>query len=154
MKASPNPSLTSRCAVVAASCAGSNLRRAARSLNQFYAKALQASGLEPTQFTLLTACAVAGSAPISALAEALVIDRTTLTRNFQLLAKLGLVEIAEGEDRRVRLVALSGEGRKALKAALPLWQRAQDRIAADLGGKRLDHLMKELSVLGELGRAA
>lgn len=113
---------------------------------------MEASGLQPTQFTLLAACAVAGSVPITVLAEALVMDRTTLTRNIKLLAKQGLVEVAEGDDRRVRVVKLSREGRNILTQMLPLWEVAQARMVEGLGQGRLDNLLKDLSAIVELAR--
>src|SRR5208283_5804320 len=99
-------SVRAQCAVVAGSCMCGNLRRAARVVTQYYAKLLKPSGLEPTQFTLLVACATAGPVPISALAGAIATDRTTLTRNLRLLARQGLAQVTEGADRRVRRVEL------------------------------------------------
>ena len=80
-------------------------------------------------------------------------DRTTLTRNIKLLAKQGLVKVVEGDDRRVRVVELSREGRGALAKALPLWEQAQSRIVEGLGKERLDNMLKDLSALVELARA-
>ena len=153
MKLKPNASLKSQCALVAASCAGGNLRRATRAITQFYAKILEPCGLEPTQFTMLTACSLAEAAPISALAEALVIDRTTLTRNFQLLEKQGFIKIARGTDRRERIVSLSLEGQSVLAKALPLWKKAQALVLAKMGQSRLDNLLKDLAAVVELSRA-
>src|SRR5229473_2516882 len=101
-------------------CACGNIRRTDRVLTQFYDEILAPSGLYVTQFTPLATLAEA-AAPISInhLAELLVMDRTTLTRNLELLRKQHLVRIEEGQDRRMRLVFLTQEGEQALRRAWP-----------------------------------
>ena len=129
------------------------LRRATRVATQYYAKVLKPSGLVPTQFTLLVACATAGPVPISALAGAIAMDRTTLTRNLRLLARRGLAQVTEGADRRVRRVELSKDGRAALARALPLWQKAQSGMTEILGQVRLDGLLDDLRAVVKLSRS-
>lgn len=130
-----------------------SLRRAARVVTQYYAKVLKPSGLEPTQFTLLVACATAGPVPISALAGAIAMDRTTLTRNLRLLARQDLAHVTEGADRRVRRVELTRNGRAVLARALPLWQKAQLGMTEMLGQTRLDGLLDDLGAFVALSRA-
>jgi DNA-binding MarR family transcriptional regulator len=130
-----------------------SLRRAARVVTQYYAKVLGPSGLEPTQFTLLVACARAGPVPVTVLAEAIAMDRTTLARNLKPLVRRGLAIVSEGADRRVRRVELSKDGRTALSAALPLWRKAQSGMAEILGQARLDGLLNGLGAVVSLRRA-
>ena len=126
-------------------CACATIRRTDRVLTQFYDEILAPSGLYVTQFTLLAALTEAAPATINRLAKILVMDRTTLTRNLEVLAKQRLVRIDEGEDRRTRLVHLTQEGEQALRRALPLWQEAQARIEHALGQERLEGLLTDLS---------
>ena len=74
-------------------------------------------------------------------------DRTTLTRNLELLTKQHLVRIEEGQDRRMRLVFLTQEGEEALRRAWPLWQEAQARIERALGRERFEGLLSDLSAV-------
>ena len=151
---SPNDSegLQRSCRAVAWSCAAANVRRASRVVSQLYAKALAPVGLEGTQFTLLIAAGATGGLPLSNLADALVMDRTTLSRNLKPLQRRGLVTVAAGADRRVRLVSLTPAGRALLRRALPLWQQAQERVIAALGRPRFDALFRELDALVALLR--
>jgi DNA-binding MarR family transcriptional regulator len=142
------------CAAVAAQCAAAGLRRATRAMTQLYTRSLAPSGLQPTQFTLLVACALAGEAPMTALADALAMDRTTLTRNLRPLERQGLVQIAEGDDRRVRIVTLTSRGRSTLAEALPLWRRAQSQVATAFGAQRLRRTLEEVGALETLARQA
>jgi DNA-binding MarR family transcriptional regulator len=123
-------------AEVAAGCACRNLRRTARAVTQLYDQTLRPSGLRITQFTLLVAVALGEPVPITRLAEALDLDRTTLARDLKPLTERGLVELTAGEDRRMRMVRLTGQGRKALGRAYPLWQQAQARIVEGSGPDR------------------
>lgn len=132
---------------VAKSCASFNLRKATRAVTQLYAAALAPSGLESTQFSLLVALALNERAPLSRVAEKMVMDRTTLTRNLQPLVKQGWVTVEPGPDRRERYIALTRAGRGVLDRALPLWQGVQGRVAGALGPQRLAALIGELDTL-------
>jgi DNA-binding MarR family transcriptional regulator len=115
---------------VAAGCACKHLRRTARAVTQLYDDTLRPSGLRITQFTLLVAVAISEPVPITRLADALDLDRTTLARDLKPLTERGLVQVAAGEDRRTREVRLTRQGREAVGRAYPLWQQAQARVVA------------------------
>ena len=131
--------------IVANTCACFNLRKASRRVTQLYDEILQPSGLLATQFTLLVAIALAGSVTITHLAEELVMDRTTLTRNLKPLERQGLIEIAPGQDQRTRVVTLTASGREALVKAIPLWEQAQASVVEGLGQNRWSTLLSNLS---------
>lgn len=131
--------------IVANTCACFNLRKASRTVTQLYDEILQPSGLLATQFTLLVAIALAGSVTITRLAEELVMDRTTLTRNLKPLERQGLLEIAPGQDQRTRVVTLTASGHEALALAIPLWEQAQASVVEGLGQKRWSTLLSNLS---------
>jgi DNA-binding MarR family transcriptional regulator len=128
-------------------CACATIRRTDRVLTQFYDEILAPSGLYITQFTLLATLSQAAPVTIKRLAGILVMDRTTLTRNLEVLAKQHLVRIEEGEDRRTRLVHLTQEGEQALRRAWPLWKEAQARIEHSLGRERFEGLLTDLSAV-------
>jgi DNA-binding MarR family transcriptional regulator len=123
-------------AEVATGCACRNLRRTARAVTRLYDDALRPSGLRITQFTLLVAVGLSEPVPITRLADALALDRTTLARDLKPLSERGLLEITAGQDKRTRLVGLTAQGREAIGRAYPLWQRAQAHIVAGSGPDR------------------
>ena len=128
-----------------ANCTCFSLRKAARAVTQAYDTAMKPSGLRATQFSLLTLVAKLGPVGIKDLAKALVMDRTTLGRNLQVLSDRGLVEVGEGDDRRYRPIVLTARGRKALDLARPLWEQVQTRMANGLGHDRWAGLLGDLS---------
>lgn len=128
-------------------CACFNLRKAARVVTQVYDQMLRPAGIRTTQFSLLVAISMLGSPTVSRLAEVSVMDRTTLTRNLEVLKKQGLVDISRGNDRRTRIVNVTRAGRNALEEALPLWEQAQSRVVKALGESRWQSLRDHLSAI-------
>jgi DNA-binding MarR family transcriptional regulator len=148
----PDPLELSKCRDIGRTCACFKVRKAARAITKIYEEALRPSGLRSTQFSLLMATRVLGPVTVVKLARATVMDRTTLTRNLQILEKRGLIMITPGEDRREREVTLTPAGLAALAAAIPFWEAAQDLVRKGLGEKKMQHLMGDLSEMIALAK--
>ncbi|HEX8165505.1 MAG TPA: MarR family winged helix-turn-helix transcriptional regulator [Beijerinckiaceae bacterium] len=111
-------------------CAGTNVRLAARRITRFLEARMGETGLSVAQFGLMTHVAAAGDDTIGALAERTGLDQSTLSRNLHGLERAGLVEIAIVEkDLRRRAVWLTEAGARRLEAALPAWRRAHAALA-------------------------
>ena len=134
------------------SCTCFNLRKATRAVTQMYDEALHPSGLRGTQFSVLAALNHMQSATVSELAQGMVMDRTTLTRNLKPLEQKGWIKSVPGTDRRMRELALTVKGQKALSKAMPLWRKAQRDMVNLLGKQRwaglLDHLNATVEAVG------
>jgi DNA-binding MarR family transcriptional regulator len=115
-------------------CVCGSLRRATRVVTKLYDDALKPTGLKATQFGLLSNLMALGSSTLTQLAESMVLDHTTLTRNLDILEARGLVVTEEGQDRRERQLRLSEKGIASVSEAYPLWQAAQAR-AMEIGGQ-------------------
>jgi DNA-binding MarR family transcriptional regulator len=133
-----------------AACACGRLRRATRALTQLYDDLMAPSGLRVTQFSLLRTLARERRSRLSALAQALLLDRTALSRTLDPLVERGLVAIDAGRDARTREVSLTRAGEKAIRAAEPHWKRAQDKVTARLGARKLEALVATLRELEAL----
>src|SRR3990167_6567574 len=102
-------------------CAGLNVRLATRRITQFLEQRMAGSGLSFAQFGLMAEIASAADDTITALAERMGLDQSTLSRTLRTLEGEGLVEIAISEgDQRKRMV----------------WLVAMKPIAAELGTSR------------------
>jgi DNA-binding MarR family transcriptional regulator len=113
------------------------IRQAARHVTQFYDQLFAPIGLRATQFAILSRLRRHGSMTINALANLLVMDRTTLGRNILPLQRDGLIEIvASAADRRRRELRLSDAGLARYEAALECWSQAQLRFETVFGGER------------------
>jgi DNA-binding MarR family transcriptional regulator len=134
-------------------CACFNVRKAARVITQNFDEIMQPSGVRATQFTILVMIASSDATTLSELADKLVMDRTTLTRNLKPLQQQGLIKDMPGMDRRTRSIDLTSKGRKVLLGTLPLWKKAQSRITRYLGEQRFTELLGELRSFERLAAA-
>jgi len=101
-------------------------QRSARQLARAYDAALRPVQLTSGQFSLLAALNQGEPVPLGRVADALGLERTTLTRNLRPLEDAGWIESSPSpEDARIRLLSLSQAGRDKLRAAMPLWRQAQ-----------------------------
>lgn len=116
-------------------CINFNLRKAARAVTTIFDRNLAPIGITSTQFSVMVGLAYYPGHSMSALAQFLVMDRTTLTKNLKPLMRDKLIELSEGEDKRQRLLQLSKKGKAVLDKAFPLWTEAQQQVSEVLGGE-------------------
>jgi DNA-binding MarR family transcriptional regulator len=128
-------------------CVCNTLRMVSRAVTQLYDDILRPSGLRVTQFSILATIARMGEANLRQLEDALAIDQTTLTRSLNLLERDRLIERAPHPDRRVKAMRLTAKGRRAVKAARPLWAEAQEKVLREVGAKRWVDAQRRLAHL-------
>ena len=129
-------------------CAGANVRLAARRITRFLEEHMRDAGLGIAQFGLMTHIAAARDDTIGALAERTGLDQSTLSRNLRKLERDGLVEIAIVEkDLRRRAVWLTETGARRLEAALPVWRNAHAALADRLEPQKVRQVAKASEAL-------
>jgi len=114
-------------------CVCHRTRMAARAVTRLYDDALRSVGLRATQLAVLVAVGADDVVSITALAKFMGMDRSTLTRNLAPLEREGLVRVGNEGWRRSRTIEITKQGRTRLREALPLWQKAQERLQQKLG---------------------
>ena len=132
-------------------CTVFNLRKATRTMTTLYEDLMRPSGLRVTQFSLLVATQNLGPVTISTLAEAMVMDRTTLTRNLKPLEREGFLVTTLGTDQRSREVSLTDKGLIKLNEALPMWEQAQETVINKIGKNQLTSIINDLNSLVKIG---
>ena len=129
-------------------CAGLNLRRAARRATQFLEERMMASGVSFSQFGLMAEIASADDDTVSALAERMGLDQSTLSRTLRTLEADGLLEIAVVEsDQRKRMVWLTEKGARKLEATLAIWRQAHAKLARQVSVESVRRLSREVESL-------
>jgi DNA-binding MarR family transcriptional regulator len=128
-------------------CTLNHLRKVTRTVGKINDAALAPAGLKSTQFSLLVTIMKCGNIPLSQLAQILVMERTTLTRNLKPLIAKGYIETRTEKDKRYRIISISEEGRKVLTLATPLWKTAQLSLVKKLGKERWSRIMADVSFL-------
>jgi len=123
-------------------------RQAARHLTRQYERHLSGAELTSAQFSILVAVEEAGEMTMNELADALVMDRTTLLRALKPLQRADLLVSRPSEDDVRRLVfSLSAAGARRLKKAVTLWTKAQQELEASIGSSAAARLRAELIAL-------
>ena len=134
----------------ALACTGARLRRLTRRVTAFYEHHMRDSGLKLSQYSLLAQLSEVPRS-LTALADLMDIDRTTLTRSLQPLLEQGWVAESSGSDARQRLFVRTASGARACNAARKYWRQAQLALEQHLGREfvanfhaRLDQALSRL----------
>jgi DNA-binding MarR family transcriptional regulator len=124
-------------------CTCFKLRKLTRAMSRLYDQHMARVGLKTTQYSVLTNAARA-PLPVAELAEALGLERTTLTRNLKPLLEAGWLELKPGPDARQRIVTITASGREMLKRAYLAWRRAQTAFETLMGRDAVRALHQQL----------
>jgi DNA-binding MarR family transcriptional regulator len=131
------------------------VRQAARQITQFYDQYLADVGLSTNQYSILARLKRMGPVTIGALAEVMVMDRTTLGRNIKPLIREKLIAVGqERSDRRRKMLRLTATGSKKVRIAEAAWGAAQAKFEAVYGrreAKTLREMLRAVTIC-DLGR--
>jgi DNA-binding MarR family transcriptional regulator len=121
------------------------IRQAARYVSQLYDRHLAHVGLTITQFSILGRISRARSLTMKQLADAMVMERTTLVRAIQPLQRDGLLtgRSAQSKGRELSL-SLTPAGDAKYAAARIHWDAAQEDFEQRFGVERSATLRREL----------
>ncbi len=121
------------------------IRQAARFVSQLYERHYARAGITAAQFSLLVYIAEMEKAGMAEMAEAMVMDRTTLVRALKPLERDGyVVSEPEGKGSRKLLMALSAKGQSKLSEGAECWRAAQAEYVALIGAQKADQLREML----------
>lgn len=116
------------------SCSCVALRQAARHLTRLYDEALAPAGIGVNQYSITAMLERHGPQNLQALADRLVMDRSTLGHLLKPLTARAWVEVGiASADRRQRLIALTAAGKAVNALARPLWATVEQRFAQAFG---------------------
>ena len=118
---------------IASQCLLTRTRSIARVITGIYDQAMRPHGLNASQFAMLVLIARMDGASRAELGRAHHLERSTSTRNLQLLLDQGWAEEVVPEQGRSRPIFLSAEGRALLQQAMPAWRAAQQTARELLG---------------------
>lgn len=131
-------------------CLVLNTRMAARAVTRRYDRALRPFGITAAQFSILTSMVARPERSVTDMARSIAIDRTTLSRNLDLLVRKGLVSGHEADKGNGRLVALTNEGNDLVRELLPQWRQAQAEMRELLVAPDLKAVVASLQKLSQV----
>jgi DNA-binding MarR family transcriptional regulator len=132
-------------------CNAFTLRRAARVVTQVYERHLSQAGVTSAQFSILTALKFTPGMTMTALAQTMGMERTTLVRALKPLQRDGLVLTqAKSAGSRQLQLSLSADGYRKFDEGLRHWRNAQQAFEAHVGEKRAKALREELLEVADM----
>jgi len=135
---------------LARDCLALRVRLIGRAVTAVYDRAVEAHGLSIAQVNLLAALGKAGPCPPTKLGDVLQLERSTVSRNLNLLLKHGWVEAVSSDAKGVRDVALTPSGRRKIESVMPAWRKAQQQAAQLLGTEGVQAVRAMAGSLGQI----
>lgn len=124
-------------------CLYLRMRLASRRLLSLYETHLAPSGVSMAQFGLLAGIAEEPDLTMSRLAEKRELSPSTLTRTLKPMESAGWIEMSTDPDnKRIRRVALTKEGRARLRAAYAGWKAAQAEATAIVSPRAVEQVLR------------
>lgn len=134
-------------------CALFDLQRLSRVLTTIYNAYMRETDLSIALFTLMRNIAAIAPAGMTDIADAMLMDRTSVTRMIEPLIDRGFLKRQPGEDRRTRKVVVTRKGAAAIRRSETMWRAAQhdllDRVGATQWKATRDTLRKTLRMIQE-----
>lgn len=122
-------------------CVNSNLKKLARSVTVIYDRRLTRHNITANQFGILSYIFYYDSVTLGVLADKLGMDRTTLSKNLKPMFRDRLIQEVPSDDKRQKVLALTGGGKKTLAASLKSWRAAQKDVYRRYGKKEIHSLL-------------
>jgi DNA-binding MarR family transcriptional regulator len=132
--------------VICRECLATRMRSLNRVVSGVYDRAFRPIGLTASQVSILVVLAATDGAKPAEVCLALQIDKSTLSRNIQLMQRQGWVQTAATKDARSHLLEVTEVGRGLIEQALPLWRGAQVQARDVLGHAVVDQLFEAVDV--------
>lgn len=114
-------------------CLAYATRRTGRAVTNVFNSRLAHLDLNVAQYGLLAAVAKMPGSTLTAIGEAMLLDESTLARNFTVLERRGLVEAEGGRGRGGKSITLTKPGAKLFADASRIWQATNRDLVAELG---------------------
>jgi len=134
-------------------CLVLNTRMAARAVTRRADRKLRPFGVTSAQFNILGALFQQPGRSVTEMASSLAMDRTTLSRNLDVLERKGLVKTvtpADGVHVNTRLSALTDQGIDLVEKILPEWRKSQAELHATLRNPEFAEVIAALRQVASL----
>lgn len=137
-----------------APCVCTALRKATRAIGQRYDQALADHGMTIGQFAILRHIKRGAPIALSRLADQLVMDRTSLYRGVEPMAKAGWIALEAAPRGKTKLASLTALGLEHVAAAEPVWRAVQAEVTQALGGNDIADIQTGLARLTAFAQEA
>lgn len=116
-------------------CLAYATRRTGRAVTNVFNARLAGLDLNVSQFGLLAAVARRPGASLATIGEAMLLDNSTLARNFAVMERRKLIAAEGGRGRGGKSLNLTKAGDKLFTEALVIWRMTNRQLAAKIGAE-------------------
>lgn len=122
-------------------CVNAKLRRLHRLINSAYQAHINPFGLRGSMLSILFIIGKRPGVNQKYLAEALVLDASTMSRDLKRLMEKGWIRhTSAGADARVRALYLSRAGQELLEEVSPVWEALHQKVSSLLGAFQIQQI--------------
>lgn len=129
-------------------CLAYATRRTGRAVTNLFNNRLAHLQLNVAQFGLLAAVGKMPGSTLVAIGEAMLLDESTLARNFTVLERRGLIQAEGGRGRGGKQLNLTRTGKRLAAASALIWRETNRLLAEELGAQEAEAGRKFLRALG------
>ncbi len=120
-------------------CIGARLRRLSRIVDGHFRTYLTDFDITENQMTLLFALNNTGRVDQGILGKRLILERSSISRNINVLQRKGYVE--RSNEYRPQ-VYLTKKGAALVQQLIPIWEYIMDKITSQIGDDRMEMISK------------
>ncbi len=134
---------------VAKECIAVRVRLINRVITSLYDDALRPLGMRVSQGNILVAVARRGEARPADIARTLRVEKSTLSRDVEIMKKVGWIESEPPNGGRNQILRVTTKGMRLLVKAQPAWEKAQreaKRLIGDEGVKTIHRIAEQLGL--------
>ena len=131
---------------IAGKCLAMRVKLLHRRVISLFDDRLRPFGVTAGQVNILVEIINRGSTSAGELARAMAMEKSTFSRNAELLGKKGWIKVSPARSRNTKMLEVTPEGNSLLADIFPHWQKAQ-KAANDLLGTQ------DANALLEIGNA-
>lgn len=121
-------------------CINAKLRRLHRMLNAAYESKFRPYGLQGSMVSILFIIGKRRGINQKAIADMLVLDQSTMSRDLKKLVDKGWVQVAKGQDPRHSELSLTQEGYELVETIAPVWEKLHTTVEGILGKYNIQQL--------------
>ncbi|MEM6802357.1 MAG: MarR family transcriptional regulator [Bacteroidota bacterium] len=121
-------------------CVNARLRRLHRMINTAYQQKIQPFGLRGSMLSILFIIGKNPGINQKSLADMLVLDASTMSRDIKKMKEKGWLLIQKAEDNRNSFLSLSKEGYQLVEEVAPVWEKLHTKVEQLLGAFNLQQI--------------
>lgn len=129
-------------------CINAKLRKLHRMLNNIYMEKFKPYGIQGSMLSILFIIGKNEQVNQKILAEKLVLDPSTMSRDIKKLEGKGWLSVSKGEDPRNSVLNITPKGYELLEEIAPVWEGLHLKVEALLGSfsiQQIDGVMAAIS---------